>query len=51
MLQEFSGLERLPNIQEYPVKRNNKDEEIDCDIFANALEQIYESPDDKLDVD
>ena len=51
ILQEFTGLERLPKTQDYPVERKLNDAEIHCDIFDKTLEQIYESPDEILSVD
>ena len=46
VLHDFIGLDRLPKIQEYPVERKQNDAEINCDVFAKALQQIYESPDE-----
>ena len=51
LLQEFAGLERLPKIQEYSILKKGGDENIDCEIFAKTLQEIYESPNEKLKVD
>ena len=51
ILQEFTGLERLLKVLEYPVERKMNDATIQCDIFAKTLKQIYESLDESLRVD
>ena len=51
LLQDFSGLSDLPNILECPISSSGKHQEIDCNIFAKALQQVYEDPDGTISVD
>ena len=48
MLQQFSGLSDLPKHQEYPIKKSRNSAEIDCNIFAEALQEIYEDNENTL---
>ena len=50
MLETFSGLSDLPKIREYPVKSSGNDEEIDCNLFAEALQKIFEDLDSSIEV-
>ena len=45
LLQQFSGLSDLPKILDCPVSSPGNHQEIDCNIFAKALQEIYEDPD------
>ena len=45
------GLSDLPKILECPIVSSGNHQEIDCNIFAKALQGIYEDPDGTISVD
>ena len=51
LLEEFAGLERLPKIQKYLVLKKGDGAKIDCETFAETLQEMYESPSEKWLVD
>ena len=51
LLKKFSGLSDLPKILECPVVSSGNYPEIDCNIFAEALQEIYADPEGTIFVD
>ena len=51
MLEDFADLGRIPVIKNCPVVQTNSDTKIDPNMFAKALGENNQSPDEKLKVD
>ena len=49
--EKFTGLSELSNIEKCPVNSKANSEEIHPDVFAGALEEIYEDPNCNIQID
>ena len=45
VLTDFIDLGRIPSIREHPSKTVEKTDYIDCEVFADLLQKVYENPD------
>ena len=51
ILKDFADLDRLSSVHRHPIEKIIKDDYIDCEVFVDLLQKVYENPSQNLGMD